>query len=186
MLKNESERIFVLPAIITYSNLFLGILAIMFANSNDLESLKLASILLILAAISDKLDGYVARKLNMTSEFGKQLDSLSDIISFGIAPIIISLNFGLINMSIISIFISLIYVGCGVFRLARFNILENDMYIYGLPITISGLIIAIKHIVDIVFRIEIVNKQILLNENIFLIVILSLLMTSNFKIKKPF
>ena len=81
MLKNESERIFVLPAIITYSNLFLGILAIMFANSKDLESLKLASILLILAAISDKLDGYVARKLNMTSEFGKQLDSLSDIIS---------------------------------------------------------------------------------------------------------
>ena len=89
-------------------------------------------------------------------------------------------------MSLISIFISLIYIGCGVFRLARFNISENDMYIYGLPITIAGLIIAIKHIIDIVFRINIINKQVLLNENIFLIVILSLLMVSKFKIKKPF
>lgn len=187
MLKQEEKiTIHVLPAIITYMNLFLGVLAIMFSIDSSVENLKLASILLLLAAITDKLDGYVARKYDMTSEFGRQLDSLSDVISFGIAPIFISLSFGLRYLGMGAIVACLTYIGCGVFRLARFNVEEDDMYIKGLPITIAGFAIALKHLIDILFRISTVGRMTLVYENIILIIVLSFLMVSNFTMKKPF
>lgn len=186
MLRQKEAQIFVLPAIVTYCNLFLGVLAIMFSIDSSLENLKLASILLLIAALTDKLDGYVARKYNMTSEFGKQLDSLSDIISFGVAPIFISLSLGLKYLGLSAIITCLIYIGCGVFRLARFNIEEEDMIITGLPITLAGFSIALKHIIDITFRIADISRVTLAYENLVLILFLSFLMISKFKIKKPF
>lgn len=186
MLKGKYEKFHLLPTLITYANLALGILAISFGNGNSLGRLKLGSYLLILAAITDKLDGYVARRYNMTSEFGKQLDSLSDLISFGIAPLFLSLNFGLKNIGLIAIITTYIYIACGAFRLARFNVEEDGGYIKGLPITISGLIIAIKLIVDINLRISKISRVHLVYENTILIIILSLLMICNYKIKMPF
>ncbi|NLJ99433.1 MAG: CDP-diacylglycerol--serine O-phosphatidyltransferase [Tissierellia bacterium] len=186
MLKEKHEEFYILPTIITYSNLALGILAISFGNGSGLEDLKLGSYLLIIAAITDKLDGYVARRYNMTSEFGKQLDSLSDLISFGMAPLVLFLNFGFKNIGLAGIIVAFLYIGCGVFRLARFNIEEDDMYIRGLPITISGLVIAIKLIIDINFRVSKMGRINLVYENISIMVLLSLLMISNYRVKKPF
>ena len=75
-----------IPNIITLINLFFGLCAIIFALSGDLS---LASLCIFTSALFDFLDGFIARLFNIVSEFGKQLDSLSDLISFGVAPAMI-------------------------------------------------------------------------------------------------
>ncbi|MDF2659149.1 MAG: pssA, partial [Paenibacillus sp.] len=77
-----------IPSMFTVGNLFLGIIAIILAfNSGaDNSNAELAAIFVIVAMLLDGLDGRVARALNAQSEFGKELDSLSDVISFGVAP----------------------------------------------------------------------------------------------------
>jgi CDP-diacylglycerol--serine O-phosphatidyltransferase len=72
-----------LPSLFTIGNLFLGILSIILVFNNQPER---AAVLVIVAMLLDGLDGRVARALNAQSEFGKELDSLSDVISFGVAP----------------------------------------------------------------------------------------------------
>ena len=72
-----------LPSVFTIGNLFLGIISIIVAFQNNF---KIAAILVIIGMLLDGLDGRVARALNAQSEFGKELDSLSDVISFGVAP----------------------------------------------------------------------------------------------------
>ncbi|TGV16823.1 CDP-diacylglycerol--serine O-phosphatidyltransferase, partial [Mesorhizobium sp. M00.F.Ca.ET.186.01.1.1] len=74
-----------LPNMLTVSNLFLGVLAIILAFRGD-HYVDYAAITVIIGMLADGLDGRVARMLNAQSEFGKELDSLSDVITFGIAP----------------------------------------------------------------------------------------------------
>ena len=70
------------------------------------------------------------------------------------------------------------------FRLARFNVMEEE-YIVGLPITIAGMVMGLKHLLDISHRFSFVNRAIINIENIIIMISLSLLMVSSFKIKKP-
>lgn len=179
----EYDKFYIIPSIITYSNLLLGVFSIIICNYRSFDTIKLACYLVIIAGLTDKLDGYVARRLNMTSEFGKQLDSLSDLVSFGIAPIVITIS---MSNSVPLTLSSFIYIGSGAFRLARFNILKESMYITGLPITLSGMIIGLKNIIDINYRIKMVLRSVLILENIVILLILSVLMLSTFRIKKPF
>ena len=82
-----------LPNILTLLNLSLGVIAILLAviaEKDNYNQLFQASMLVIIAALTDRFDGKVARMLDVTSELGKELDSLSDLISFGVAPIIIA------------------------------------------------------------------------------------------------
>ncbi|MFN5794037.1 MAG: CDP-alcohol phosphatidyltransferase family protein, partial [Bacteroidota bacterium] len=72
--------------IFTLGNLFFGCAAIVQAFNGKLDSLKIAGIYIFVAAIIDFLDGFVARILKVESEIGKQLDSLADVVSFGVAP----------------------------------------------------------------------------------------------------
>lgn len=126
---------------ITLANMGLGIAAIIVAIQGDLSG---AIYLVLVAAILDRLDGLVARRLNSTSELGVQLDSLSDLISFGITPALMVYLFEFSEMGpplyhvggIVTIF----YVLCGGYRLARYNVCGtvNDCFI-GLPITICGM-----------------------------------------------
>ena len=187
MLKAESKKCrkyYILPATITYINMFLGAIAVFISNTTDTNRIKLACVLVLLATITDKIDGFVARKLNMTSEFGKELDSLCDLVSFGLAPIIIGYNIHGNYLGITEIIVYLLFIGTGIFRLARFNIEKDTSNIIGLPITLAGGILVMKYTIDINYRI---TKSImdLSYENLVIIIILSLLMVSTFKVKKP-
>jgi CDP-diacylglycerol---serine O-phosphatidyltransferase len=157
-----------IPNIFTLLNLFLGCIAIVFAlqtetisifinedlstHYNIPEKLSIAAYLIFAAAVVDFLDGFVARLLNATSEMGKQLDSLSDIVSFGVAPAIIlyqllRISFikeetGL-NTSIAWLLPAFVVACAGAYRLARFNIDAAQSFGFkGVPIPAAGLLIA--------------------------------------------
>lgn len=175
----------IIPSGITYINMFLGIGAMFISITGGMNNFKLASILIILAGITDKLDGYVARRLNVASDFGRELDSLCDIISFGISPTILwwSMNMG--RLGIDKIISSIFFISAGVYRLARFNIMKEDKYIRGLPITLAGMAMATKYILDIIFRKNYINNYIINYENSLIMILLSFMMVSNFKVKRP-
>lgn len=129
-----------LPSAFTLGNLFLGIITIILAFN---EQFGLAAILVIIGMLLDGLDGRIARALNATSEFGKELDSLSDVISFGVAPAFIMYGTVLHEMGWAGMVITGIFPICGALRLARFNVTtSNPNYFVGLPITAAGGILA--------------------------------------------
>ena len=138
-----------LPTFFTISNLLFGILAIILAISEDLREYSV--LLIILSMLLDGVDGRIARRFNAQSDFGKELDSLSDVISFGLAPAIIvymtiadELNIALNAPFLAVCLIVAVFPICGVLRLARFNILTTPSlpYFDGLPITAAGTILA--------------------------------------------
>lgn len=134
-----------IPNSITMSNGIFGFLSIV---STARENFTLASLFIILSVIADRYDGIVARKLKVSSEIGKQLDSLSDVMSFGLAPgFLVFSKVAATNtllLSIIAGIIAVIYVSCGAYRLARFNItVMKDGNFQGVPITAAGLSLAI-------------------------------------------
>jgi CDP-diacylglycerol--serine O-phosphatidyltransferase len=157
-----------IPNIFTLLNLFLGCLAIVFAlqtetisiyvgedlstHYNIPEKISIASYLIFAAAVIDFLDGFVARLLNAASDMGKQLDSLSDVVSFGVAPSVIL--YQLLRISFIkeengletsiAWLLPAFLVACaGAYRLARFNIDTSQSYGFkGVPIPAAGLLIA--------------------------------------------
>ena len=103
-----------IPNCITYGGLLFALIGIYLLVRNQII---LAIIFLTLTDVFDMLDGYVARKFNMKSPIGSDLDSLVDIVAFVIPPFIIALIFDINILIIASVFM----VGCGVYRLARFN-----------------------------------------------------------------
>jgi CDP-diacylglycerol--serine O-phosphatidyltransferase len=156
-----------IPNIFTLLNLFFGCIAIVFALQNTIdikytevggqylkltEHIYYASLFIGIAAIVDFLDGFVARLLGASSEMGKQLDSLADVVSFGVAPGIIIYQFlrmsfireneG-IETSIIYLLPAFIFSCAGAYRLARFNIDTEQSYGFkGVPIPAAGLVVA--------------------------------------------
>jgi CDP-diacylglycerol--serine O-phosphatidyltransferase len=136
---------YILPNILTIAGVCLGISSIKF--SLDLNY-KMAVIFIMLAAILDALDGRIARLIKGTSEFGKELDSLTDFVSFGIAPAFIIYFWELNNFGKIGWAITLIYSVCCVLRLARFNLTKygnedswKQNYFEGVPSPIGALLI---------------------------------------------
>nr|WP_246596230.1 CDP-diacylglycerol--serine O-phosphatidyltransferase [Bacillus alkalicola] len=157
---------------LTIINLGLGGFAIIYALQGQFNH----SVLFIcVAAIFDRFDGMVARKLNITSEFGKQLDSLCDLISFGVAPVLLLYQSTLSDFGFAGAMFTIIFIACGAVRLARFNVTEQEGFFVGLPITAAGCILTVSHLVS-----GWMPEQTLM----FLIIILSLLMISNFQMKK--
>ena len=92
-----------------------------------------------------------ARKLNIESELGKQLDSMSDIISFGVAPALLLYQGILFEFGAPGAFFTIFYIACGAFRLARFNISDNNGYFTGLPITAAGCFATLSFLINSVF-----------------------------------
>lgn len=157
-----------IPNIFTLINLFLGCIAVVFAlqtetisiyvgddlssHYNIPEKLSLASYFIFAAAVVDFLDGFVARLLNASSEMGKQLDSLSDVVSFGVAPSIILYQLLRISFikeedglqtSIAWLLPAFIVACAGAYRLARFNLDNSQSFGFkGVPIPAAGLFIA--------------------------------------------
>ncbi len=177
-----------LPNILTLINLSLGVIAILLAvNSEDSKSNHLfqASLLVIVAALTDRFDGKVARLLDVTSDLGRELDSLSDLISFGVAPVIIAWkvsNFS--SLGTVGYLIAVIFPVAGAYRLARYNVTTFDNVFRGIPITIAGSFLSILNL----YNSYVLEKGKFTNFNsiitIILIVLMSFLMVSRIRFKK--
>lgn len=194
--------------IFTLLNLFFGCIAIVFALQNGIdiiyskegeqfiklkENICLASLCIAIAAVVDFLDGFVARALNICSEMGKQLDSLADLVSFGVAPGILLYQFlrmGFIKdsdgieVSILYLIPAFIFTCAGAYRLARFNLDTSQAFGFkGVPIPAAGLVVASLPLIywygssDFIYNL-ILNKWFLY----FLIILLSWLMVSKLPI----
>ncbi|AZN38455.1 CDP-diacylglycerol--serine O-phosphatidyltransferase [Paenibacillus albus] len=132
-----------IPSLFTVANLFLGIVAIILIFPENAKP-EVAAMMVIIAMLMDGVDGRVARALNAQSEFGKELDSLSDVISFGVAPafIMYSVAFQELNPAPAWIITALFPI-CGALRLARFNVVSGmPGYFIGLPIPAAGGVLA--------------------------------------------
>jgi CDP-diacylglycerol--serine O-phosphatidyltransferase len=126
--------IYVLPALFTVGNVFCGYLSLDAAIKGDFQR---AALLVFVAAFLDGLDGRVARLTNTTSAFGEQLDSLADVVSFGLAPAFLVYRWGLVEFDRLGLVVSFLFLICGACRLARFNVqahVVDKRYFVGLPI----------------------------------------------------
>ena len=132
------RSVMVLPSLFTVANLFCGYYAIILAMNGMYQK---AAVAIGIAILLDSMDGFIARLTNATSEFGVQIDSLSDVISFGVAPSILILNWGFLptidpRLAVAAAFTLTL---CGAMRLARFNVQSgNRKHFVGLPIPAAG------------------------------------------------
>jgi len=132
----------VIPNFFTILNMFSGFMSILSSADKDYAS---AAWLIILAAIFDTLDGMMARLTKTSSEFGVELDSLSDLVSFGVAPSFMIYRLGLHTLGPIGTLSSAMVMVFGGLRLARFNIQLvgfDKQYFKGLPIPSSAIVIS--------------------------------------------
>ncbi len=125
------------PNLFTLGNLLCGVLSITCNMSGFLE---VASILIFFSAIFDLLDGRVARRLKVNSALGVELDSLADIVSFGVAPAL--LFHTIAAPSILTSLAFILFPIMGAIRLAKFNVKPTIGYFSGLPIPVAGLPLA--------------------------------------------
>ena len=134
-----------LPSAVTLMNLGMGVVSLMLTFNHQL---RWAAVFVLVAVIFDFMDGCLARRLNASSDFGKELDSLADMVSFGVAPVFLVIAVlrpfetpG--TLSTLSIVAGILYIFCGAYRLARFNVLNISDYYVGVPITLAGGLIAL-------------------------------------------
>ncbi|MHA6531283.1 CDP-diacylglycerol--serine O-phosphatidyltransferase [Paenibacillus sp. BAC0078] len=128
-----------IPTICTVFNLGAGAASLIFTIEGYY---KIAFILILIAAFFDVLDGLLARLMNCTSDFGKQLDSLADLISFGAAPVFLILLHHLGDLHGVEAVAAIVFIICGALRLARFNISASSTEFTGMPITAAGVILS--------------------------------------------
>ncbi len=152
-LVSSKKTRYLLPNILTLGGVCLGISSIKFSIDGNFS---LAVTLILFAAILDALDGRIARLIKGTSEFGKELDSLTDFVSFGIAPVLILYFWELSNYGKFGWAIALIYSVCCVLRLARFNLTKTDTqeqwknnFFEGIPSPAGGLLILMPLIYEL-------------------------------------
>lgn len=127
------------PNSLTAFNLLLGIISIILTIEGQFYY---AALMIIAAGLMDGLDGRVARMLKVCSEFGKELDSLADLVSFGVAPALLAYAVSLHYLGVLGYVIAGVFAICGAIRLARFNLMDVKGYFLGLPIPAAGCIIA--------------------------------------------
>ena len=144
---------YLLPNILTLGGVCLGISSIKFSIDGNFS---LAVTLILFAAILDALDGRIARLIKGTSEFGKELDSLTDFVSFGIAPVFVLYFWDLNKYGKLGWAITLVYSVCCVLRLARFNLTKveetqkwKNNFFEGIPSPAGGLLILMPLIYEL-------------------------------------
>jgi CDP-diacylglycerol--serine O-phosphatidyltransferase len=136
--KPEQRRsIYLLPNLFTAAALFAGFYAIISAMQQHFDN---AAIAIIIALVFDGLDGRIARFTGSESAFGAEFDSLSDMVSFGVAPALVFFSWSLYSLGKIGWLLSFIYAVCTALRLARFNLSEEHKprYFQGLATTIAA------------------------------------------------
>ena len=151
---NLRKAMFVLPNLFTVSSIFLGFYSMtLSAGDPSPAQFYRAALAIFFAIFFDMFDGRVARMTKTQSEFGEELDSLADVISFGAAPALLVYKWALAPLGFLGMFLSFAFAACGALRLARFNVLArhgdkaSHRFFVGLPIplaagTIVSLVIA--------------------------------------------
>ena len=170
---------YLLPNILTLGGVCLGISSIKFSIDGNFS---LAVTLILVASILDALDGRIARMIKGTSEFGKELDSLTDFVSFGIAPVLILYFWELNNYGKLGWAIALIYSVCCVLRLARFNLTKTEEqqewknnYFEGVPSPAGGILI----LMPLIYELSGLNFQInIKNLTPYFTILIALLLVS--------
>lgn len=148
------KTLFLLPNMITLSSVFCGFDSIRLAAiATSDDDFNRAALLLVFALFFDILDGRVARLTHTQSAFGLQLDSLADIVSFGVAPALLVYQWSLFQLGTVGLVGSFVFAGAGAVRLARFNVLSMNergaptkpgKYILGLPVPgAAGILISL-------------------------------------------
>lgn len=135
-------HIYVLPNLLTTMNMFFGFFAVIHAIMGDY---LISAYAICTATVFDLLDGRVARMTRSTSEFGAQLDSLSDLVSFCLAPAVLLYLWALQPFERIGWLASFFFLACGALRLARFNVQKSvisSAYFQGLPTPMAAGIVA--------------------------------------------
>ncbi len=135
---------YILPNMFTLASLYCGVFSIHLSTSAESASqMAVAAWLLVVAMACDAFDGRVARLTKSESEFGIQMDSLADAISFGVAPAFLLYSWGLSELGGLGLFFAFIFASCSVMRLARFNVMANAepgvmKYFLGLPTPLAA------------------------------------------------
>lgn len=164
-----------IPNAFTLGNLSFGLLSILMTFHTEY---LWASLFVLFAALADRYDGRVARFLNVDSEIGKELDSLADLVSFGVAPALLTYKlYNFMSFGIWGYLLVLIFPICGAYRLARYNISTFDGVFTGVPITLAGSFMAVFSLFTFA------NTPTPILPIVFLL-LLSYLMVSKFQLKK--
>ena len=147
---NLRKLMFVLPNLFTVSSIFCGVYSItLSAGESTGDNFYRAAVAIFFGSFFDAFDGRVARLTRTQSEFGVELDSLADVVTFGVAPAILVYKWALAGMGLFGIVICSIYAACGAIRLARFNVLAHaesgaQRFFIGLPIPLAaGMLVAL-------------------------------------------
>jgi CDP-diacylglycerol--serine O-phosphatidyltransferase len=187
------KGIYILPNALTLCGLFCGFYSILASLKGDFTNAAWA---ILIATIFDGLDGWVARLTHSTTRFGIELDSLSDLVAFGVAPAVMLYNWALIPFGRTGWAVAFLYVACGALRLARYNVqmgsAESKAFT-GMPIPGAATILSAL----VLFYYEIWGSMPVRNFYILLITfVLAVLMVStlryhgakelNFRDRKPF
>lgn len=178
--RRPNRAAYALPTLFTAGNIFLGFMAILKAFEGALAAqagslgpngyFETAAIMIGAAVVLDGLDGRIARMTNTVSDFGREMDSLADAITFGLAPAILAFTWGVYFVGVpapflrehlmrAGYFVSFLFLLCGVARLARFNVQTNPIpknpgrpdrkYFVGLPIpAAAGMVVAVTYASD--------------------------------------
>ena len=180
IVSNKKTRV-ILPNMFTLVGVCIGLSSIKFAFD---EKFTLSIIAIIVAAIIDGLDGRIARLIQGTSKVGKELDSLTDVISFGVAPAFIMYFWKLNTLGRFGWLVCLIYVICVALRLARFNVNSNqepswrDNFFEGVPSPAGGILVLTPLIISITdFNLITINYNIVVPT---FFIVTSLLLISKF------
>lgn len=151
------KLMFVLPNAFTVSSIFCGFYALVLCASNPGPAqLYQAALAIFFAIFFDGFDGRVARLTRTQSDFGVELDSLADVISFGVAPALLAYKWALAQLGFVGVAIAFAFATCGALRLARFNVMAqrkvpgSSKFFIGLPIPLAAgvlisLVIAYHH-----------------------------------------
>ncbi len=137
--------VYILPNAFTVSSIFCGIYAMtQVAGDPTPETLYGAALAIFFGMLFDGVDGRVARLTRTQSDFGMQLDSLADVITFGVAPALLLWKWALAPLGFAGMFVAFSFAACGALRLARFNVLEmrgakgSSAFFVGLPIPLAA------------------------------------------------
>ena len=183
-----------LPNILTFTNLFFGCIGIVYGINGDLKTL---SICVLLGCICDFFDGFFARLFNVDSSLGTQLDSFSDLVTFGLSSSVVMFNL-ILNSDFVTSsnsgsnflnylpFFSFLIVIASSYRLAKFNMQGKTNYFYGLPTPANAIFIVF--LLPYLFEHELMESvNHIINNTLFLITLVlisSMLLISNFEMPK--
>ncbi len=135
--------VFFIPSVLTMLNLYFGFVSMNFAVKGRFD---ISSLFIILATFMDLMDGRTARALRSTSPLGRELDSLADIVSFGVAPSLLIYLWALKNFPKLGFFVSFLFIAGGAIRLARYNVItskgiSSKKHFVGLPIPSASVVL---------------------------------------------